>query len=106
MTEQRKSKRFELNLPIELVRAGNRRVSCKGETHNLSSGGVLFTTVESQLEVGQPVEYVISLPTGDHVGFVQLRCIGKVVRRDDSRHAVAATLERYEFVRDLKPSPQ
>ena len=99
MAEKRRSKRFELSLPVELVRAGSVRLSLAGETKNVSSTGVLFTTDEFQPEVGQSIEYLISLPTGSRIGEVRLRCMGKVVRRDVLNHAVAATLERYEFVR-------
>ena len=42
-TEQRKTKRFELRLPIELVRTGAERLERYSETRNISSGGVLFT---------------------------------------------------------------
>ena len=100
MAEQRKSKRFELKLPVELTRAGSRRISRFGETRNLSSGGVLFTDPVEPIDVGQPIEYLISLPTGGKTfGEVRLRCMGKVVRRDAEQQALAATLERYEFVR-------
>ena len=78
-----------------------------GETRNLSSGGVLFTT-DVPVDVGDPIEYMITLPTGSSSsGLVRLKCMGKVTRFD--RHAiesqtkrsnaVAATLERYEFIR-------
>jgi hypothetical protein len=99
VADQRKSKRFELKLPVELVRAGSRPVRQLGETRNVSSGGVLFTTVPFAVEVGQSIEYLISLPTGTRIGDVRLRCVGKVVRRDEDQQALAATLERYEFVR-------
>jgi len=99
VAEQRKSKRFELRLPVELVRAGSRRVSHFGETKNVSSGGILFTDPSEPIEVGQPIEYLISLPTGKNIGEVRLRCMGTVVRRDEEVQALAATLERYEFVR-------
>ncbi|HNY40399.1 MAG TPA: PilZ domain-containing protein [Bryobacteraceae bacterium] len=97
--EQRKARRFELRLPVELTRAGVQRVSVPGETRNVSSGGVLFTNSDVPLEIGQPVEYFISLPTGAQIGGVRLRCMGKVVRHDKEIHSFAATLERYEFVR-------
>ncbi len=42
---------------------------------------------------------MISLPTGKSMGDVRIRCMGKVVRRDGESQALAATLERYEFVR-------
>ncbi len=69
---------------------------------NLSSSGVLFAASES-LEVGDPIEYVINLsPGGDDPATVDLHCLGKVMRADASQEGefqVAATLERYEFVR-------
>ncbi|HBY62112.1 MAG TPA: hypothetical protein DEH78_20010 [Solibacterales bacterium] len=101
MNEQRKSRRYELKLPVELVKAGSRRVSGLGETQNVSSGGVLFTS-EAPVEIGAPIEYFISLPSGmGRVGDVRLRCLGKVLRREEERSTIAATLERYEFVRNL-----
>lgn len=99
MADQRRSKRFELKLPVELIRAGARPVHQLGETVNVSSGGVLFTTEPIAVEVGQSIEYLIGLPTGTRIGEVRLRCMGKVVRKDDERQSFAATLERYEFVR-------
>ena len=78
-----------------------------GETRNMSSGGVLFTT-DVPVAVGDSIEYMITLPTGSSSsGLVRLKCIGKVTRFDsevrkspvNNFQAVAATLERYEFVR-------
>lgn len=69
------------------------------ETKNVSSGGILFSDPVEPIEVGQAIEYLISLPTGGNIGDVRLRCMGKVIRRDDDQQALAATLERYEFVR-------
>lgn len=97
--DQRRARRYELKLPVELVRAGATRVSVAGETCNVSSGGVLFTEPGVPMEVGQPVEYMIDLPTGQRMGDVRLRCMGTVVRLDEGQQTVAATLERYEFVR-------
>jgi hypothetical protein len=72
-----------------------------GETVNVSSGGILFTHAGDSVDVGQPIEYLISLPTGARIGEVRLRCMGKVVRHDGMHPAMAATLERYEFVRTV-----
>jgi hypothetical protein len=96
--EQRKARRFDLKLPFELIRSGTEPLSQHGETKNLSSAGVLFQS-EADLHIGEPVEYLITLPTSPSEGEnVRLHCIGKVVRF--ARKAeVAATLERYEFVR-------
>jgi PilZ domain-containing protein len=95
--EQRKSQRFELKLPFQVIRDGaNSRT--KGETRNLSSSGVLFTTAAA-MTVGEPIEYCITLPRVPGVRTdVRLRCIGTILRAD-AEAAFAATLERYEFVR-------
>ena len=89
---------------MELIRTGTKRVSHVLETKNVSSSGILFTDPTDRLEVGQPIEYMISLPTGRQIGEVRLRCMGKIVRRDDDQQALAATLERYEFVRRASAS--
>jgi len=68
-----------------------------GETRNVSSCGVLFT-VPMPVEIGDPIEYMITLPkTVGTRAEVQLHCMGKVVRTVDD--TFAATLDRYEFVR-------
>jgi hypothetical protein len=78
-----------------------------GYTNNISSSGVLFTT-EGEPDLGGPIEYVITL-NREGPQTVNLRCIGKVLRADrvpsetDRRQPafqIAATLERYEFVRE------
>jgi hypothetical protein len=105
--EQRRTRRFQLQLPLSITRTGAARVAFPGKTKNISSSGVLFTTeLEPDLSGGS-IEYVITL---NHEGpqMVNLRCIGKVLRcmREEDGYAdaptpfvVAATLERYEFVR-------
>ena len=62
---------------------------------------------EREPEMGCPIEYVITL-NNDGPQAVNLRCIGKVLRsermdgpiEDVPEFQVAATLERYEFVRE------
>jgi hypothetical protein len=105
--DQRKAKRFDLRLPVEVVRKSFQPVSSIGETRNLSAGGVLFSaTVDMQ--IGEPLEYIITFPSHSiNGGSVNLRCLGKVVRLDRSGSGdnggssllVGATLERYEFLR-------
>jgi hypothetical protein len=97
MMEQRKHQRFELRLPFEVVTNGSRS-KVRGETKNVSSAGVLFTT-ESQLPLGESIEYMITFPrTPGARKDVRLRCVGKVIREDTQ--SFAASLERYEFVRE------
>ena len=107
MSEQRKTKRFEIQLPLELVRTGSEPVSRSGETRNMSSGGVLFTS-EAEMPVGDPIEYLVTLPSALSGASVRLRCMGKVIRSQGIQtaetaarrpFAIAATLERYEFIR-------
>ncbi len=104
-----------MRLPFELVREGSKELSELGETMNLSSVGVLFTA-NVELEVGSPIEYFITLQGNESSEQdVRLRCVGKVVRRHDTDAAangedeheivtMAATLERYEFVRTTEES--
>ena len=102
MREQRKSRRFELRLPVELVRRGALHLPMRGETRNLSSSGVLFQS-DAEVEIGESIEYHITLPAagGSH-NQIRLRCMGKVLRHIDT--SVAATLERYEFLRTAEAS--
>src|SRR5947208_12981349 len=102
--EQRRTRRFKLQLPVSITRTGAERVTFAGLTRNISSSGVLFTT-EREPDLGGPIEYIITL---NHEGPqpVNLRCIGKVLRAEraeanaDPAYQIAATLERYEFIRD------
>ena len=104
--EQRRTRRFKLQLPLEITRSGADRVAAAGFTKNISSSGVLFTS-EREPDLGGPIEYVITL-NQDGGPAVNLRCIGKVLRSerlesgrpDNPAYQVAATLERYEFVRE------
>lgn len=97
--EQRKFRRFQLQLPVALTRAGTQRLSEAGLTRNISSGGVLFTA-EKELDIGGPIEYVITLNV-EKPELVNIRCVGTVLRNEkvNSAFTVAATMERYEFIR-------
>jgi hypothetical protein len=105
--EQRRTRRFKLQLPVAITRSGSDRVALAGFTENISSSGVLFTT-QREPDMDGPIEYIITL---NHEGqqAVNLRCIGKILRADrvpngadhqPSAYQIAATLERYEFVRE------
>ena len=107
--EQRRTRRFQLELPLSITRAGASRVALAGRTMNISSTGVLFTA-GAEPDLGGPIEYVITL---SHEGrqAVNIRCVGKVVRSERIHHPhdserrsfqIAATLERYEFIRDRR----
>jgi hypothetical protein len=100
--EQRRTRRFTLQLPVAITRNGTERIMQSGLTKNISSGGVLFTAGREP-DIGASIEYVIALG-GPSDQRVSLRCIGKVLRANrsdagESAYDIAATLERYEFVR-------
>jgi hypothetical protein len=89
---------------MSITRSGAQRVAVAARTQNISSAGVLFTA-EREPDLGGAIEYVITL-NRDGMRPVNLRCVGKVLRAErlasdpESAYRVAATLERYEFVRD------
>jgi hypothetical protein len=95
--EQRKNQRFDLRLPLEII-VGAAKAKAKGETRNVSSCGVLFMC-KTPVAVGAPIEYLITLPKAPGTrAEVRLRCVGKVVRAEEPSR-FAATMERYEFLR-------
>jgi PilZ domain len=101
MIEQRKNQRFELQLPFEVLRLGD-GTKVTGATMNISSSGVLFAS-EEPIVIGEPIEYLLALPKVPGTrAEVRLRCVGKVVREDSTLPAFAASLERYEFLRQPK----
>jgi len=76
------------------------------QTRDVSSSGVFFE-FDSPLDVGAPLEFLLTLPEPITKGSpVRIRCIGKVVRVEHgsegqaSNVGVAATIERYEFLRE------
>jgi hypothetical protein len=105
MVEQRRARRFQLHLPLSITRSGE-CATLDGFTRNISSGGVLFTTVR-ELDLGGSIVYVIVL-NDEGAQSTSLRCMGRVLRadlvgtrldKDHPNYQIAATLERYEFVR-------
>ena len=98
VNDSRKSQRFNLKLPMTLLRCAGQAVDQPSETANISSTGVLFKT-GLPMEVGWPLEYLLTLsPATGLRKPVHLHCLGKVVRQAET-DVIAATIERYEFVR-------
>ena len=79
-----------------------------GITPNISVSGVMFTT-EKEPELGESIEYVITLQESSEQS-IRLRCIGKTVRYNrvsgtsQSAFEIGATIERYEFLRGVPPA--
>jgi hypothetical protein len=101
--EKRKSKRFGINLPVQIEVLGGKRVARTAETSNISSGGVSFAS-NKEAKVGGKIEYLITLADGKNP--VRIRCNGKVLRIErpaannpETPWQVTATIERYKFIR-------
>jgi hypothetical protein len=99
VNEKRRSRRYELRLPFEVVRLAGQPAQMWLHTLNISSRGVLVADPQEVLRRGQAVEYRIQLPTGRNGVEVYVHCLGAVIRRDTVRKAAAVTLQRYDFVR-------
>ena len=100
--DQRKNHRFQLKMPLRVLRTSSGPVSHSAWIRNISSSGVLFAS-DAEVQVGGAIEYVVTLAEADGV-HVDLRCFGKVLRLEKSSLAptsflVAATVDRYQFVR-------
>ncbi len=106
--ERRRSRRFDISLPVRVTRLSNRAVELQGQTRDVSSVGAYFTLAERGLREGIPIEFLLTLQGAvlnlPEVGEVRLRCRGRVARLDTLEEApqrgVAATIDRYQFVRD------
>ncbi|MBI4479912.1 MAG: PilZ domain-containing protein [Acidobacteria bacterium] len=105
-TEKRRAKRFPMRLPVAVKAEQLKSEKQVVETRDVSSSGVYFE-FGTPLEVGASVEFLLTLPEPITKGSpVRIRCIGKVVRVEKNSSGekghlgVAATIERYEFVRE------
>ena len=105
-TEKRRAKRFPMRLPVAVKLEQQKNSKLELETRDVSSSGVYFD-FGGPLEVGVALEFLLTLPEPiTKSSPVRIRCIGKVVRVDktpagEAGHVgAAATIERYEFVRD------
>ena len=101
--EQRRTQRYQLQLPLQIVQLGDQRVNRTEKTRDISSGGVCFLT-PTDVAVGGRIEYLITLSGSNPP--VRIRCLGKVLRSQRPPVAsgapqfeVAVTMERYQFVR-------
>ena len=105
-TEKRRAKRFPMRLPVAVKADKQNPDKQVVETRDVSSSGVYFE-FSDPLEVGATLEFLLTLPEPITKGSpLRIRCIGKVVRVEkdppgEKGHlGVAATIERYEFVRE------
>ena len=98
--ERRRSLRFALVLPVDVVCVRERAVNFLGRTCNLSGCGAYFE-VDGDVRPGEALEFVVTL---QDVGRVQLRCRGRATRIEklqaEGQLGVATTIRRYQFIRE------
>lgn len=104
ISERRKSQRFDLTLPIHVIRLSEKSVSLVGRTRDVSSGGAYFL-LNADVDAGTPIEFFVTLQGGlSSVSKVRLRCLGRVTRAErmgeEGHLGIAATIDRYQFVRE------
>ncbi len=99
--EKRRYRRYELRLPVEVIKIGDRHARLQLQSRNISCRGILLEDPAGQLEKGQLIEFLVLLPSAEEGVQVRLHCKGTVIRRDRTRLSTAAALQRYEFERAL-----
>ena len=95
--DRRGTSRFPLREEVryKLLQSKTTQLSGAGQTLNIGSGGILFTT-EEKLPVGRMVELSVNWPA--RLGGtcpLKFVAVGRVIRAESDRAAVR--IERYEF---------
>ena len=101
-SDKRRARRFPMTLPVMVRAEETSKEEALTQTINISSTGVYFE-FGSDVGVGSSLEFVLTLPEQiTRGGPVQIKCVGKVIRvdRGGGTVGVAATIERYEFLRE------
>lgn len=100
-TERRSSRRFLMTLPVQVrFHDPEGRVEHRAVTRDVSFRGLYFIA-ERNYQAGSPIEFILTLPKEiTMAGDVHIRCYAEVVRVEehDTRHGVAARIDRYEFL--------
>lgn len=103
-SDRRALRRFSLDLPIHIRRLNGDMSDATGRTRDVSSRGV-YMLVSSELKAGDPIEFVMTLPSEITLADpVRVRCQGRILRvdRDDQELGAAVAIEHYDFVSEEK----
>lgn len=101
-TDRRRAQRFPLTLPLEVKwqePAGEARQPAN--IRDISATGVYFL-LDRELDPASKVEFFVRLNIeGAPAGGILLHCVGSIVRveRQDGDVGIAASIDRYRFVR-------
>jgi len=100
-SERREARRFNMNLPLRILPREDRGRELNAHTRDLSYRGLYFLA-EAEFEVGNEIDFVITLPQQvTQSGDVNIRCHGRIVRvepTENGRLGIAAQIVRYEFM--------
>jgi len=98
--ERRLRPRFSVNLPVELLQAGQQQ-PIAGMASNISVSGIYFF-VSRETGVDPEIQFVVTFPPEFTLAnSVKVRCQAKVIRldRETARGlGVAAAIHHYEFL--------
>ena len=99
LPERRRARRYNVALPVNVVKLRTLKVDVAGETCNVSSAGALFVMPGAPPTEGSEIEFRLAMR-----GSALLHCKGRVTRIQETVGAetfgIAATIDRYRFVRD------
>jgi hypothetical protein len=100
-SERREARRFNMNLPLRVLPREAKGRELNAQTRDLSYQGLYFLA-EADFQVGNDIEFVITLPQQvTQSGDVNIRCQGKIVRVETTENGgigIAAKIARYEFI--------
>lgn len=90
-----------MNLPLRVISREEKGRELTAHTRDLSYQGLYFLA-EADFQVGNEIEFVITLPQQiTQSGDVNIRCQGKIVRveaTENGRTGIGAKITRYEFI--------
>jgi len=99
--ERREARRFTMSLPMRVLPREDKGRELDAHTRDLSYRGLYFLA-DANFEIGNEIEFVITLPQQvTQSGDVNIRCLGEVVRiepTENGKVGIAAKIARYEFV--------
>ncbi len=99
--ERREARRFTMSLPLRVLPRRAKERELNVHTRDVSYRGLYFLA-EADFEVGNEIDFVITLPQQvTQSGDVNIRCQGEIVRvepTENGRLGIAAKIARYEFM--------
>src|SRR5258708_38711328 len=106
--ERREARRFTMNLPMRVLPRESKGHELDAQTRDLSYRGLYFLT-DANFEIGNEIEFVITLPQQvTQSGNVNIRCLGEVARiepTENGKAGIPAKSPREECALRRVPTP-